>query len=82
MNIPYGHLVNLIDTNEECLEYVKEKYPQYFSYYERFAKVNGPGCPFARAALKNIYVEEFKERGTEFIGSISSGTWGTSKYRR
>jgi len=80
MNIPYDLMVlNL--KNDECKQYVENRYPTEWSYFDRFSKRNGPACPFSRASLREIFRKEYSSFGETFLCALGSHQWGTSKYQ-
>jgi len=48
---------------------------QYMEQYLRFRKMNGPQCPFCKAAAKYIYAAEIKRNGADFLRRVKTNQW-------
>ena len=55
MNIPVDEMTRRLQTDEQFREYIRGKFPDELSWWDRFAERNGPQCGFARSAVRRMY---------------------------
>jgi hypothetical protein len=79
MIVPYDLMVKIINESASCRQYLEQTYPDRWKWYQRFSQQSSPACPFARAALKEIYLGEYKAKGQDFVTQLRLECWGAAK---